>query len=415
VNKSSPLNAIKLWKGNIAVATLLTAILGLLCARGLASVSMIVFGLNAIWDKNPRLWLRQKWWLLIVLWFGVYVLSYFWTANTQEWLNHVQVKLPFLLLPLAFTLLPAWSKKQKEWFTWGLALLMLGAVVYGLWPLFNHFSYYLNSYKYAHVLPTAMYNDHISFSTAVACSIAWIGYFSATIASKWRSLGLRIVVIVLIVYLHVLAAKTGLVAFYIYLLGMAIAQFRRSAIKGLKVVLVAVVCGFTAYACFPTLRERIGYSFVTWMNFKTGERTGIYSDEARMISYKVGIKILSVHPVLGVGVGDVLDCMKLGYRQDFPKVQEAQMLWPHNQFLTTAVSVGLLGLVPMIGWLFWPLVRQKRSRAGLNFTLNFFILLVPLMVDVTFEVQAGVGVFLIFYLWNKKEMDDNVRPSLSSC
>lgn len=396
----------QLWKGNIAILTLVAAFVGLLCARSVASGAMFLFGVNALWDVHPKRWLQQRWWLVVVAWVGMYAISFFWTTDTEEWVAHLQVKLPFLLLPLAFAFLPKFSKKQTDFFTWSLGLMMFAAAIYGLWPLWHSSESLIHSYKYAHVLPTAMFNDHISFSTAVALSIAWIVYYFPFLERKSSRILMLLLALFLAVYLHILAAKTGLVAFYVLLLGIAITQVRKSPTKGLLILVLGII-GFTAaYTFIPTLRERIGYSKVTWLSYKSGERSGIYSDGGRLMSYKLGLKSIAAHPLLGVGAGDVLDEMKLRYREDYPEVKEAQMLWPHNVFLTSAMAVGIPGTLFLVFWIFWPLSKVRRNRVSLYFVLMLAMLLVPLMVDVSFEVQAGVGVFLLFYLWQKKALDD---------
>lgn len=396
----------QIWKGNIAIVTLIAAFIGLLCARGLASVAMFLFGVNALWDVHPKRWIKQGWWLAGVAWVGMYALSYFWTTNTGEWSNHLQVKLPFLLLPLAFGFLPEFSKKQTDVFTWALALMMSLGAIYGLLPLWHYSENLVESYKYAHVLPTAMYNEHISFSAAVACTIGWLLYYQSTLRAKTGRIILIVLALFLATYLHILAAKTGLVAFYILLFGLAIAEIGKSVKSGLLILVLSIVGFSAAYTFIPTLRERIGYSRVTWANYSKGERSGIYSDGGRLMSYKLSLKAIAQHPLLGVGAGDVLDEMKKGYKQEFPEVKEAQMLWPHNQFLTSAMAVGIPATLILLCWIFWPLRRLKSNRASLFFILTVAMLFVPLMVDVTLEVQAGVGVFLLFYLWHRKEALD---------
>lgn len=395
------------WKGNIAILMLLAAFLGLLCARSVASVAMFLFGVNALWGVPPKRWLRQGWWLLGLAWVGLFALSFFWTDNTSEWGSHLQVKLPFLLLPLAFAFLPKFSKKQTDFFTWALGGMMFVAAVYGLWPLTHSSARLIDSYKYAHVLRTAMFNDHISFSAAVACTIAWMFYYLQFLEKKWSKFLLLLLALFLAVYLHILAAKTGLVAFYILLFGLAVAQFRKSIKKGFLILMLIVVGFGAAYTFIPTLRERIGYSQVTWAYYARGERSGNFSDAGRLISYKLSLKSIAVHPLLGVGAGDVLDEMKTGYRRHYPDVKEEQMLWPHNQYLITAMAIGIPGALLLIAWIFWPLRFVRRNRASLYFLLMVAMLQVFLMVDPVFEVQAGVGVFLLFFLWQKKAMIDD--------
>jgi O-antigen ligase len=170
-------------------------------------------------------------------------------------------------------------------------------------------------------------------------------------------------------------------------------------------MLLIIVFGIAAAFTFlPTLRERAGYTMVTWRSYLIGERNGIYSDMGRIISYDIAAKSIVSHPLIGVGAGDVMDEMKAGYAKWYPEVPEAAQLWPHNQFLTCALAIGIPGAILFALWIIAPLRRVKRNRAGFYFILIWLMLLVPLMVDVFLEVQFGVAVFLIFLLWQRQTL-----------
>src|SRR6201995_254729 len=96
---------------------------GFLLSRAVLSVAMIAFVLNSVRDIHPRYWFRQKWLLLGFCWVGMYALSYFWSHNTGEWAERFQVKLPVLLLPIAFAFMPQLSAKQLQTFAIAAALL----------------------------------------------------------------------------------------------------------------------------------------------------------------------------------------------------------------------------------------------------------------------------------------------------
>jgi O-antigen ligase len=108
---------------------------GFLVSRVALSISMFLFGINAIRDIPPRQWLRQKWWLLGLAWVGVYALSWFWSADKATWGTRLEVKLPFLLLPLAFAFMAPFTRKQKEQLTVTIALMMLATALYSIFFL----------------------------------------------------------------------------------------------------------------------------------------------------------------------------------------------------------------------------------------------------------------------------------------
>lgn len=412
---SLPLQTI-LWKRRFALFFLLAMIGSLLFSRAIASISMMLFGITALWGVSPRAWLKERWWLLGLGWVAMYALSYFWSADKGEWNAHLQVKLPFLLLPLSFGLLPQFTKKQLRLYTWGLALIMLSGVGYSLsFMLREDFTQLMLKYKvYAYVLRTPVYNDHIAFSAAVAASIAWIIYYLPSIKEKWEQRILAVIGLLLAIYLHILAAKTGLVALYILLIAFIVYKARKNVIKA--GLLLASVIGILALAIWalPTLRERVAYISVTWRSYQMGERHGIYSDAGRIISYDIALRSIAEHPVAGVGAGDVLHAMKRGYASWYPDVPEEQKLWPHNQWLTCAMAAGIPAIILFTIWLLAPLRHLRRNRGGAFLLIVWLMLLVPLMVDVFLEVQFGVAVFLIFLLMQKKQYDSVEKDGVQS-
>ena len=404
VDKNSPPAAKALWKSRIALGCLLGMIGGLLCSRAIASIAMILFGINALWDVDPRRWAAQRWWLLGLGWIALYALSYFWSDDKGVWSEHLQVKLPFLLLPLSFAFLPAFSPQMLRLFTWCNTAMMCAGALFSLYFLWHSPGDIIEQYQYAHLLRTPVYNDHIAFSTLVAMSIAWLAFYMPQMPrgrQRWLFTGAGIF---LAVYLHVLAAKTGLAALYILAAGLAARQLRANLRRGLLCVVLLVAAAVFAFTFLPTLRARAGYSFVTWRSYIMGERHGIYSDAGRIFSYDIALRAIAAHPAAGVGAGDVLLVMAEGYAKWYPQVPRAQQLWPHNQWLTCAMAAGIPAAILFTLWIAAPLRRVRRTRGGFFFTLTWGMLLVPLLVDPFLEVQFGVAVYLIFLLWQRKTM-----------
>jgi O-antigen ligase len=388
-------------KNNIALFFIAVMLVGLLCSRSLASIGMFLFGMNALRGVHPRRWLRQRWWLGGLIWIGMYALSWFWSGDKGEWNAHVQVKLPFLLLPLAFGFLDPWTPTQLRLFTIIFSTAMICGMLYSLSFFIRFPQEYIAGYKYSHTLPTPAYNDHISFSTGVALCVAWCVYSWRLWASELMRVVVFFVVIMLSLYLHILAAKTGLVALYVFWIGYFIYLFfvrRRQAL--LLLVMLAGSC-YTAYQFIPTLRERINYTLYTYKQYRSGERSGLYSDAGRLISYNVAAAAIRAKPLTGAGAGDVMKDMSNIYAIRFPQIPEERQLYPHNQFLTTAVAVGLPAAAALVLWLLAPFLLLRRNRDSFFFVVVWLMLLVPLFVDPFLEVQAGVFVYLFFFLMQR--------------
>ena len=380
-------------------------LIGFLGARAWSSIGMMLFGINALRGISPKQWLKQRWWLLGTGWLLMYLLSWFWSADKAEWTAHIQVKMPFLLLPLAFGFLPAFSQRQLNAFTWMLVVAMTLGAGYSLSFLLRHPAEMIGGYGVSHILPTPAYNDHISFSTTVAVCIGWCVYQWPFWRRSKMAVLLYLLLAFLVVYLHVLAAVSGLIAFYILVLcGLAGLFLMRRWKQGLLAMLMLAGGAVLSLHFIPTLNHRIGYTVYSWDKYKAGERSGDYSMIGRIISYRIGARVIAAHPLTGVGAGDVLTAMDTGYNKWYPQVTNDERLWPHNQFLTVAAAAGIPAALFFTAWIIAPLLLVRRTRDGFFFVVIWLMLLVTLMIDPFLEVQFGVFVYLFFLLWQRQTL-----------
>lgn len=402
MSKIKFLNHNLLSKTNLAVFLALVMLASFLGSRSILSISMVLFGVNALRDVHPKRWLQQKWWLLGLVWVLMYAVSWFWSSNKDEWNTYTQIKLPFLLLPLAFAFLPQFSLKQLRVFTIVFNLLMLSGISFSLSFFLKNPQYYIHSYDLSGVLPTPGYNDHISFSEIIALAIMWNVYCWPSILSKAGKWFSAVCILFFVAYLHFLAAKTGLVAFYLFVVGCCIyLAFRKNALLSVGLLVLLVAGFFLANKYIPTFHGRLNYMHYTYTQYKDELRSGDYGDIGRVISYDLAGKVIKQHPVVGVGAGDMLDDMKKAYDVWYPQIPDQQRLLPHNQFLTIAVGTGIPSLLFFIWWLIAPFSRMKKNRDSAFFVIAWLMLLVLLMVDPILEVQMGVFVFLFFFLWQR--------------
>lgn len=396
----------------MALFAILAMLTGFFFSRAVLSMAMMLFGLNALIGVHPKQWLKNRWWLLGMLWVGCYFLSWFWSNDPGYWNTRVQVKLPVMLLPLAFAFTPAFTYRQLKIFTMVLVFVLLAGAFYSLSFLITDPEHYIKGYMYSHVLPTLPENDHIRFSLAVTGGIIWCVYFIPQIRERWlKWLGVA-TVIFLALYLHILAARTGLVAFYIFIAfwTLYLSIRKKTRLIGISLIVLFSAGAFAAVKFVPTLMHRVYYLKYTIEQFRDGQRTGNYSDMGRVISYDIALRLIRERPLQGVGAGNILDTMKRGYDRWYPQVTPDQRLIPHNQFLTVGVACGIPAMIIFIIWVVYPVWTIRRNRAGFFFLITWAVMLIPLLVEPVLEVQYGVFVYLFFLLWQYQAMR---RPAIA--
>jgi O-antigen ligase len=390
-----------LSKTNIAVFCVLLALGGFLVSRAFLSLGIFLFCINALRDVHPRLWVKNKWWLLGVAWVLLYGISWFWTEDKANWSERFEVKFPILGLPLAFSFMPAFSAKQLRIITVGAALILLGSAGYTFYYFILSPAEYISGYNVAHMLPTLPEGDYIRISLTVAMFVIWCMYIWPYLRSLALKVFTAMAVAVLVTFLHVLAARTGLLVLYLFVVMYAIyVAMNRKRVLGISIIVLLIAGWLVAFEVSPTLKNKVNYFRYTYELYKNGELEGHYSDMGRLISYDIALKKIAEHPVAGTGAGDVLAEMKEGYNRWYPKVSDERRLVPHNQFMVVALACGIPGLILFVWWLLWPLAQlRRRHRGSFFFLASWLVLLVPLLTEPTLEVQYGVFVYLFFLLW----------------
>lgn len=391
---------------------------GFLVSRVALSISMFLLGVNAIRDIPPRQWFKNKWWLLGVLWVLTYVITYFWSEDKHNWDTRWQTKLPFLLLPLAYAYMPKFTPRQLQFITISTGAALMCSAIYSLSFLITEPATYIAGYKISVVLPTLPKEDHVRASLSIALYLIWCVYLWPRIETRSARMVTGSFMLFLVIFLHILAAKNGLISLYLFLAlyGLYLAVVRRK-VAGVILVIAIPVTVMLGIRFVPTLRERANYIGYTIFMFQHGDNSGNFGDINRLYSYNVAIQIIKDHPLTGVGTGDMLTMMDKVYARMYPNVPDGKVLLPHNQFLVVALGCGIPAMILFIIWILMPLAQVKRNRESFFFVVVWLVLLLQLMIEPVLEVQIGVFVFLYFLLLQRHEMlkrDEPYAPALTS-
>ncbi|MDE3144059.1 MAG: O-antigen ligase family protein, partial [Bacteroidota bacterium] len=249
------------------------------------------------------------------------------------------------------------------------------------------------SYLVAKVMPTVLDDDHIRFSWLISLSIILLNWQMIIESTKIEKIIGGILCFLLIVYLHLLASKTGLLCLYASIFVMIFYfLFKKETRKISLLLLVSIaVLAFIAYRSFPTLHNRVQYVLYDFNNYSNGKIETGSSDGARVLSMKAGWFITKQHPYTGVGFGDLKNEIISWHQQFHPTTQNYERFIPTNEWLIYSAASGWLGVI-----LF---------SAGLIFLLPFFSLknifsvclmmslMIPLITDDSLEGQYGVAIF----------------------
>jgi len=151
--------------------------------------------------------------LLIVL---PVAISGLWSSDTNEWWQLFMNKLILITAGVGLLSLTI-SFKQIKIIVWLLMVLVLLASSWSIWQYMVNKDVIEKSYLVAKVMPVWLDDDHIRFSWLIVLSVIVMSW-QLTIQStmKEKIIGYAAVVW-LLVFLHFMAAKTGLLCLYIAL------------------------------------------------------------------------------------------------------------------------------------------------------------------------------------------------------
>lgn len=393
------------WRRSIIFGLLVMMILSLFVSRSLLSVSMIGFVIAAFLHSDiaghvrhfltsPLLWGMSVLFLLPLL-------SGIWSADSNAWVDMVRIKMPLLFLPLAFA--GNWQLSKKEW-EW-LALIFLAAVTTGtIWSLF----YYVSdaravneSYLRAKSIVTPLEDDHVRFSWLVNAAILLAGWMllEKKLPGKFFTAIIIAIITWLIIFLHILAARTGLLSFYLTAL-VAITWFiikhaRRLIATALLIVILAMPVA--AYFILPTFHNRVRYFLYDINYFRQIDYVPGTTDRIRLISMKAGWELMKTHPVSGVGFGDILSGARQWYDRHYPGMIEKDKIYPSSEWLMYGAGCGWGGFLLFTGVMMIPFLLKQREHLVwwlLNITAAFSFLF-----DIGLETQFGVFIYSFIVLW----------------
>ena len=337
---------------------------------------------------------KNKAFVALMIPFLLVLVSGLWSENGHYWLERLRIKLPFLILPLAFANLPPLSKKQF----WGVFYVFL--IAFSVLCV-KHLIFYATHFQISNIglgqgIPIPTNWNHISFSIMAVFAI-FSGWELWQQKFYWKKPFERYFILSLTVFLfiaiHILSVRSAILTLYIALffkLMELIFRQKRWKIGLLSVVLWAIM-PVLAYKTIPSFKQRIDYAVWDFNSYKQGNLAQ-KSDSERILSLKMGVEAFKKSPIIGVGYGDIMDEVRRSYTTYFPTFDVRE---PHSFWLFTAIGTGIVGVFTFIMAFFTHWWLEKRYLISL-FTLLHIIILMINSVDFVIEGTYGATFYAFF-------------------
>jgi len=323
------------------------------------------------------------------------------TSNWHEYNKLILMQLPLVMIPFGLYKNNLFTNKQRNII---FAALVVSIIIAGIASFINyilHFDAIQESIIHSKPIPIITGVNHIYYSILLAFSaviLQWWLFFKHIInklflAIAWISL------IIIIILLHTISARTGLFCFY----GEVAASVLWLVIKRKKIVLgVSIALGMCLLALFtvkmvPSEKNRLDNTKVDLNKYSSGQDINHYSLSMRLAALKTGAEVFKKNPVFGVGPAGVQDAMYAEYKLENSRLILENQKKPHNQFLYSLVSMGIIGGLVLCFIMFMPFFTGAVFD---NYPLLAFMIvcLIAFQFEYMLERQVGITSFCLFYI-----------------
>jgi len=400
--------------GFVGIGALL---LGFLFSRALLSIGMILLVFNVLVNlrvgEHFRRFLRTGPLLGLTLIALVYWLSGLYSSDTDWLMGRLRINLPFLLLPFAMVAIPRFDRSVYFPLLSIFFLLVSATAFYTLVGYLGNYQETTEAYQAGKVMETPI--NHIRYSLLlVYCSV--IGWYLFQKGYYWRFAWERYVLlglsIFLVVFVHLLAVRSGLLALYgvvIFLLGRYIVQSRRYWL-GLTWVLLLSVGGYFAIRFVPSLNNKLNYTIYSIDLFLEKRNLRGLSDSNRLASIEAGLAVGRENFWIGVGIGDIQQATERYLEEHYPSLTGLRLM-PHNQYVQVFAATGIIGLLVFSGATIYPLFYRRAWRDILIVAFHIIAIL-SFIVEHTLETQIGLAFYLVFVLLNIRYWMDETATAV---
>lgn len=224
--------------------------------------------------------------------------------------------------------------------------------------------------------------------------------FASKPNKRWMVLLTVLTIVWLMTVVILLGSKAGFLSLIILFVWFFVRLFRSPFRKFLLLLMLIIVALFFVLGGI--------FSEMLTMRLKSIQKTteGRFYHDAdhradgivmRVIAWDIALQIWSEAPFAGSGTGDYYDRTREITEEGDLMFTMGGVKNAHNQYLQTAATIGIPGLIALLLWLFYPMLRVRRTLFSLHWLLILLVVF-NLLWESMLEVQAGVLFITYFHL-----------------
>ena len=322
----------------------------------------------------------------------MYAISMLYTSNVSEGWQNMEKKLSFIIFPLFFfvsDLSYLSSKRIKALFyafLSGLLVFIVGNMLWAVYdfvildaPIKRFLGWEITKINYIHHTYIAMY-------ACFGIIYSFVELFDTHLKSKGKIAFLLSTLVLSILFVILVESRAGILCMFLLFVCLFAWLF---FVKKKRMITMCVGTAFAVlvvvlFLMFPSGLNRI---IKTHHDLADTEQ----KEDIRITLLKAGLSVAKENCMFGVGVGDRCDVL-IKYYED--NNLECGELNSHNQFIDTTISIGILGLLLLLGYFILPIILfVKGKRWDIVMLLFLFSIAFNAVFEAVFESQTGILYF----------------------
>lgn len=362
---------------------------------------LVVLGLRLLQagerTRMLTLFHRQEERLLPVVFYCLYVIGLLWTSNFTYAGLDLQSKAPLLLLPFAIGNYPFKENQLQNVKT----AFRIGCLFAGSILLMNAVLRYIESpapavFFYTEYSRPLMHPTYLSMFLTLSVILALDSLHQSKDAIKGMLITAELLFLSL--QLVLLSARMALIAAAVVTLLSLIWNWHTAPSKPLHrlLYLVFIAVSILLYAGASRFSNRFSQVAIPAQTTAPTAVSANNSTTGRLEIWKESLILLKSHWLTGTGTGDVKDELLASYARNNFQYGLERKLNSHNQFLQTWLTLGISGLLVLLGMFFIPCRKPRRNERRLFYLLVVMACLNALTESIL-EVQKGVLCIAFFY------------------
>ncbi len=399
----------------------------LLMLPKLITLFVIVLAILVIYGhfRKELKWKFNQPGLLMMLLYLTYLIGIFFSHELSNGLKYAEYKLALFVLPLLLAQRTSFEVKF-QWPVIGLISGCLGVAVVGLFnacACYQEHEWLFYCFSSSYISPLhhpSYFSAFLIFS--VACS--WFGY-----TKRWKGFNLAMVILYtcLALFLYFLCLSLAALLFLGLTLTVLAVYFIFKKINKITAIVVTIGLPFLLVGLLyvlPGIKEDVKVTTESIQEYASNpsqflkkriDNKEIPGNQKRLIMWTVTAELFIEHP-FGVGTGNVDEYLHQRLNQYGLKQLVEEDLNPHNQYLQTALEIGLIGLIILLLILLTSIYIAYKNKNVLTVFLVSNVAF-NMLFESMLQRQSGILFYtfwislLLFMLYNE---DQQLHPIQSS-